>query len=629
MASHESTPLGESTPPSRVASASHSIVELTDASILFSGDAGDGILLAGAQFTNACGSAGNFVYTHPDPPAEIRAPPGTLANVASLRVHFCNRPVHSLGDDLHTLVALNPAALKANLHALKPGGTLVVNSDAYAPLEWQKAGFNADPLDDPSLRKFCVVSVPVDQLNREAVAKVSLNPREADRCKTYFALGLTFYLYERPVEPTLRWIRDTYVKNPAMVEANSRALKAGYQFAEARGIFPTRFRVGKAPLAPGRWRQINGADSLALGLIAAAEAAGLPLLFAGFPTPPACDLLHRFFEWKLPKVTAVQAEDDLAAANMALGASYAGALGATATTSPGFTLQAETIGLGVMNELPGIIIDVQRAGPSTGLPALVEQADLWQAIHGRHGECPLIVLAPATPSDGFAIAIEASRLALRFMTPVVVLTDVCLFHDAESWHVPDRKDVPSIEIRRAPANDAASAWTRDDSLVRPWILPGTPGLEFCASGLEKNAATGNISFDPGNHATMVSLRAKKITNAASAIPDLEVFGPDLGDLLILGWGSTLGAIREAADRCRASGLGVANSHLRHLSPLPRNLEEILRRYRRILIPELNRGQLATYLRSRFNVEMTSLCLTEGRPFRVDEIVRAVHGVLGR
>lgn len=604
------------------------VVELDAATIRFAGDTADGVHLIGAQFTSASAAHGNYVCTQPDPPAEIRAPAGTLAGVSGFQVQISKHAIHTPGDRLHLLVAMNPAALKANLGDLEPGGILVVNSDACSPLEWQKAGYATDPLDDGTLTRYRLASVPMDQLNRAAVANVNLNPREVERCKSFFALGLVFWLYDRPLEPTLRWIRDTFAKNPAMVEANTRALDAGYHFAEAGNVVPQRHGVAKAIRAAGRYRQLGGIDALALALLSAAQLSKLPLVFASFPTPPAGELLQRLSEWKQATATAVQADDDLAALNMALGASFGGALGVTAVSSPGFSLLAEPLGLAVMSELPCIVIDVQRAGPSTGMPSRSEQADLLMALYGRHGECPLIVLAAATPADGFEIVLEAARLAVRCMTPVIVLTDAYLAQTAETWRVPELDQLPTISAQHAPSTaDGFLPYQRNTQLARPWAIPGTPGLEHRTGGLEKEDRTGNVSYDPDNHERMVQLRAQKIARAAEAIPPLHVDGPADGDLLVLGWGSTFGAITAAAERCRRKGTTVANAHLRHLLPMPKNMDEVLKRYRKILVPELNSGQLAQVLRASHPGEIISLTKIQGRPFSVSEIESKIDSLL--
>ena len=638
MASHEHRLVGDPArlpaPKAKAAGAAAPkcvIEELSAATIRFAGDAGDAMQLIGTQFTNASTAHGNYVCTLPDPPAEIRAPVGTLAGVAGFQVQFSKHPIHTPGDLLHTLVAMNPAALKINLDDVQPGGTIIADSDAFHPLEWPKAGYTGNPLADGALAGYRVLAVPMLQLNRDAVANVKLSAREAERCKVFFALGLSFWLYDRPLEPTLHWIRETYAKNPALIEATTRSLKAGHQHGESRGGSTPRYRVAKAAIPAGRYRQITGCDAMVLGLLSASELSKLPMVFAGFPVAPASDLLHRLCEWKQPNATIVQAEDDLAAINIALGAAFGGALGATATTGPGLSLQSETLGLAVMSELPCVIIDIQRAGPSSGMPSKTEQADLLQALYGRHGECPLIVLAPATPADGFAIVIEAARLAIRFMTPVIVLADLQLARGAETWRVPENNELAAIEVNQARpfAGEPFMPYQRDARLARPWAVPGTPGLEHRTGGQEKEDRTGNVSYDPVNHERMVQMRSRKIAGAAQEMPSLSVDGPAQGELLVLGWGSTHGSVAAAAEGCRRAGLKVANAHLRHLLPMPKNTGDVLKRYRRILVPELNSGQLAQVLRSMFQVEVVSLCKVQGRPFLASEIKSAIEQIVSR
>ena len=614
MATHEHSLIGKAArSPAPQRKSTGVFKDLDAATICFAGDVADAIQLMGAQFTIASTSQGNYVSTQPDAPAEIRAPIGTLAGVAAFHVQFSKQPVHTLDGAFHTLVAMNPAALKSYVGDIEVGGIVIVDSDAFSPFECQKAGYAEDPLEDSTIKPYRLLSLPITQLNRDAVAKVKHSPRETERCRSYFALGLTFWLYDRPLDETLRWIRDTYDKNPVMIEAATRSLKAGYQQGETSGLIPTRYRVVKATMPAGRYRQITGTDALALGLLCAAESADLSLVFASYPVVPASGLLHRLCEWKQANVTVTQAEDDLAALNIVLGAAFGGSLGATVTSGPGLSLQSETLGLAVMCELPCVIIDVQRAGPSMGMPSKSEQADLLQALYGRHGDCPLIVLAQATPSDGFAIVLEAVRLAIRHMTPVIVLADATLAQSAETWRVPDLKDLPVIESQFALAH-------------RPWIIPGTPAREHRISGLEHDG-NGAVSFDPLNHEYMVRTRAAKNARAAETIAPLDIEGPASGELVVLGWCSTFGVTHAAAERCRRKGIAVANGHLRHLLPLPKNTGDVLKRYRRILVPELNAGQLAQVLRSKFAVEIVTLAKTQGRPFQVCEIENKIESLL--
>ncbi len=602
--------------------------------IRFAGDSGDGMQLAGSQFSNASALLGNGISAIPDPPAEIRAPAGSLAGVSGFQVHFSRYETHTPGDVVNTLVVMNPAALRAHLGDLEPGGLLIANVDMFVPPELGRAGYTSNPLEDGSLKGYKVIAVRISTLNREAVARINLSPREADRCKNFFALGLVYWLYERPLEPTLEWIKTKFAKNPAVLEANSRSLKAGYHFGETSEVLPVHYRVRKAEIPPGRYRRISGTEALALGLVAAADRAAVPLVFAGYPITPATELLQHLGELRGPGVQVVQAEDEAAAITMAVGAAFGGALGATATSGPGMCLTAEGLGLAVMTELPLVVINVQRGGPSTGLPTKTEQADLLQALFGRHGECPLVVLAPSSPGDSFATAYEAVRLAIRYMTPVVVLSDGYLANGAEPWKVPEIEDLPAIEIEHptganntAPGSPAFLPYKRDEQLVRPWAIPGTPGLEHRLAGVEKEDLTGNVSYDPLNHEWMVQTRAKKIANVARAIAPLSADGPSDGELLVVGWGGTYGSIQAAVQRCRRKGLEVASAHLRYLNPLPTNTGEVLRRYRKVLVPELNSGQLRLLLRATFLVDAVGLNKVQGRPFLVREIERKIESML--
>ena len=547
-----------------------------------SGDAGDGMQLAGSQFARTATLARNAVCTLPDFPAEIRAPAGSLAGVSGYQIQFGSTAVHTPGDRLNVLVAMNPAALRTNLMDLDPGGVLIVDRDAFGTEEWLKAAYTDNPLEDGSLNAFRLAAVPITTLNRTAVASMRPTPREADRCRNFFALGLVYWLFERPLGPTLEWIKDKFARNLDVLEANSRSLKAGYQCAETSGLLPVRYRVGPATVAPGRYRRVTGAEALALGLVAAAEVAGLPLLFAAAPSTPSSEVFHYLAGMKRFGVRTFQAEDETAAVGAALGAAFAGGLGATATSGPGLTLGSETIGLGVMTELPLVVIDVQRGGPSTGLPTKTEQTDLLQALFGRNGECPVAVLAARSTADCFDTVYEQPN-GSRDGRPVFL------------------------------------PYLRDARLVRAWATPGTPGLEHRIGGLEKDDVTGEVSYDPADHEHMVRTRAQKIANIAAAIPPLEVDGPEEGELLVVGWGGTYGAITSAIQRVRRQGGHVAHAHLRYLNPLPRNTGEVLRRYQKVLVPELNRGQLRLLLRAEFLLDVVGLNKVQGQSFLVEEI----------
>jgi len=597
--------------------------------VRLAGDSGDGIQLAGAQFTHTSALCGNDVSILPDFPAEIRAPAGSLAGVSGFQIHF-GADVHTPGDRLDALVAMNPAALKTNLPDLAPGGVLVVNRDAFRPPELAKAGYAADPLADGSLKGYRLLAVPIAELNRAAVDDLKLSARESDRCKNFFALGLLYWIFERPLEPTLRWILTKFAGNPAVRDANVRALRAGWNFGETRQAAPVRFRVPAAPIPPGRYRKVTGVEALALGLVAAARSAGLPLMYAGCPVTPATELLHEMAVLKRFGVRVFQAEDEAAAAGAAVGAAFGGGLGVAATSGPGMGAMAEAVGLAVMAELPAVIIDVQRAGPSTGLPTKAEQADLLQALFGRHGECPAAVLAPCSPADCFAAAYEAVRLAVGHMTPVLLLSDGWLASGAEPWRVPDPAQLPRIPVRRpAAATNGAPfrPYQRDARLVRPWAVPGTPGLEHRTGGLEKEDGTGAVSYDPHNHECMVQMRARKIALIADDLPEPAVDGPAEGGLLVVGWGGTYGAIATAVRNLRRQGVDVAHAHLRHLNPLPRNTGDVLRRYTKILVPELNGGQLRLLLRAEFLVDAVGLNKVQGRPFQVCEVEEKIREIL--
>ncbi len=613
------------------------VQEMDSVTIRFCGDSGDGMQLAGTQFTNASAILGNDISTLPDFPAEIRAPAGTLAGVSGFQVHFSSHEIHTPGDSLNTLVAMNPAALKTNLKDLEPGGILIVNSDAFAAGDLHKAGYKSNPLEDGSLKGYRLFRIPINTLNREAVAECKLSPREADRCKNFFALGLVYWLYERSLDPTLRWIRDKFAKNPAVLEANTRTLKAGYNFGETTETMPVHYRVPAAEIKPGTYRKITGNEALAMGLVSATTIADIPLVYASYPITPASDILHNLADMKRFGVRTIQAEDEIAAMGMAIGASFGGGLGVTATSGPGICLKSEAMGLAVVTELPVIIIDVQRGGPSTGLPTKTEQADLLQAMYGRNGECPLCIVAPCSPADCFTMVFEAVRLAIGFMTPVLLLSDGYLANGAEPWLLPKVEDLPRIKVvhpDKPNSNGDGTAprflpFKRDDRLVRQWAIPGTPGLEHRIGGLEKEDVTGNVSYDPANHEHMVKTRAQKIANIANDIPELKVDGPDTGDVLVIGWGGTFGALRTAVQRLQRKGHKVAHAHLRYLNPMPRNTGDVLKRYKKVLVPELNAGQLRFLLRGQFLVDAVGLNKIQGRPFLVIEIEQKVEQMLSR
>jgi 2-oxoglutarate ferredoxin oxidoreductase subunit alpha len=619
-----------STARSRPAIVSAPVEVVESATIRLAGDAGDGMQLVGTQFTLTSALCGNAVSTQPDLPAEIRAPAGSLAGVSGFQIQFSSSCIHTPGDRLNALVAMNPAALKTNLADLEPGGILIVNQDAFQAAELAKAGYATNPLEDGTLRGYRLFAVPVGTLNREAITPAKLSPREVDRCKNFFALGLVYWLYERPLEPTLHWIQAKFTGNPAVLDANSRTLKAGYHYGETAEVLPVHYRVAPAPIRPGRYRNVTGNEALALGLVAAAEVSGLALLYAAAPITPASEVLHQLADRKQFGIRTFQAEDEAAAAGAALGAAFGGGLGVTATSGPGTCLKSEVVGLAVMAELPLVLIDVQRGGPSTGLPTKTEQADLLQALFGRHGECPVAVVAPCSPADCFATIMEAVRLAVGYLTPVLVLSDGYLANSAEPWRVPRVEDLPAIPVRQLTERNGEAVflpYRRDERLVRPWAIPGTPGLEHRVTGLEKEDETGDVSYDPANHEHMVRTRAAKIAGIADAIPELVVEGPEKGELLVVSWGGTYGAVRTATRRVQRRGLSVAHAHLRYLNPLPRNTGEVLRRYAKVLVPELNGGQLRLLLRAAFLVDAVGLNKMQGRPFLVGEVEEKISEVV--
>jgi 2-oxoglutarate ferredoxin oxidoreductase subunit alpha len=625
----------------------HKVEEVESVTIRFAGDSGDGMQLAGTQFTNTSALAGNDIATFPDFPAEIRAPAGTLAGVSGFQVHFAATEIHTPGDTLDALVVMNAAALKTNLKDLRTGGILVVNTEGFGKSDLDKAKYKASPLEDSSLGGYKIVRVPVTKLTREAVKDCGLTPREQDRCKNFFALGLVYWMYERSLEPTLRWIKDKFGKKPEqmpVLEANTRALKAGYNYGETVEVMPVQYKVAKAKIAPGTYRKITGNEALVLGLATAAQISGKPMVYAGYPITPASSVLEGLAELRRYGIKTFQAEDEIAAAGVAIGASYGGAIGVTGTSGPGICLKSEAIGLAVMTELPLVVLDIQRGGPSTGLPTKTEQADLLQAMFGRNGECPAAILAPQSPGDCFDVAVEAVRLATRFMCPVFVLSDGYLANGSEPWKLPKIDQLPKIEIRYATEPNSAG-WTgpghengdgedggagkylpyrRDDLLARPWAVPGTAGLEHRIGGIEKQDVTGNINYDPANHEHMVRTRAQKIENMAKLIPDLEVTGPADAELLVAGWGGTYGSITTAVDRCRKRGLKVAQVHFRHLNPMPKNTAAVLKKFKTVLVPELNGGQLLWLLRAKYLTPAEGLNKVQGRPFLVSEIEAAIE-----
>ena len=602
--------------------------------IRFAGDSGDGMQLTGDRFTASSALFGNDLATLPNYPAEIRAPAGTLAGVSAFQVHISDHDILTPGDAPSVLIAMNPAALRSELHDLTAGGTLLVNSDAFDERSLQKAGYATNPLTDGTLAGFNVYEVPMTSMTLEATKPTGAKPRDAERSKNFFALGLVCWMYTRPVDDTVAWIEQRFAKNAMVKEANLLAFKAGYNFGETAELFPSHYEVAPAKLEPGTYTNMSGNVALAWGLVAAGQLAKLPVFLASYPITPASDILHELSKHKNFGVRTMQAEDEIAAAGAALGSAFAGHLAVTTTSGPGVDLKAETIGLAISLELPMILVDIQRGGPSTGLPTKTEQADLLLAMYGRHGESPLPIVAASTPSGCFLAAIEAARLALKYRTPVILLSDGYLANGSEPWRLPSVEDLPDISVPFAtePNGDDGTTflpYLRDpETLARPWAIPGTPGLEHRIGGLEKEDVTGNISYDPENHERMVRLRQAKIAGIAKDIPLVSVDDPDGdADTLVIGWGSTEGSIRAAVLDLRRAGKKVAQANLTHLNPFPPNLGEVLRRYRKVLVPEMNLGQLVRLLRAEFLVDARSYTKVQGLPFRTDELASAIQGLL--
>ena len=605
------------------------IQELERVTIRFAGDSGDGMQLTGTQFTRTAAVFGNDISTLPDFPAEIRAPAGSLPGVSGFQISFSSNDIHTPGDEPDVLVAMNPAALKTNIGDLPAGGALIVNSDAFTQQNLNKAAYASNPLSDGSLKAYTTFEIPISSLNERALDGLDMTTKQKDLTKNFFALGIMFWLYERSMDPTLGWIDQKFAARPVIAEANKRALKAGYAYGETTEIFHTHYRVRPAKLPPGTYRNITGNEATALGFLVASKLAGRPLFYGSYPITPASDILHQLSGYKTFGVKTFQAEDEIAAIGAAIGASYGGALGMTASSGPGIALKTEAMGLALMVELPLVVIDVQRAGPSTGMPTKNEQADLLQVMFGRNSDSPIPIVAPATPGDCFDMAIEAWRLALKYMTPVAFLSDAFLATGSEPWLIPSIADLPQIGVDNATVGDGPfRPYERDpETLARPWAVPGTAGLEHRIGGLEKADITGNVSYDPDNHHRMQTLRAAKVAGIARDIPPLDVFGPERGELLILGWGSTHGAIRSAVERLVADGRPVAHAHLRHLNPFPANTEDVLRNYRRVLIPEVNLGQLLMLVRARYLIDAVGYGRVRGKPFRIAEIVAEAERVL--
>lgn len=606
--------------------------QIPSATVRFAGDSGDGMQLTGEQFTRTSALLGNDVSTFPDFPAEIRAPRGTLAGVSGFQVHFASTDIFTPGDTLDALVVMNPAALKTNLTDLRKGGVLIANSDSFEKKDYEMAGYDANPLDSEVLEHtYQLYRVPMTKIVREALKDVLSSTKEVDRCKNFFALGLVYWLYGRDMEPTLRFLNEKFATKPEIIEANSKALKAGWNYGETTDAFASTYRVEKAKLPPGTYKNIMGNVAMTYGLMTAAHLSGKELFLGSYPITPASAILEELSKFKNYGVRTFQAEDEIAAICSAIGAAYGGHMAITTSSGPGIALKGEAIGLAIMLELPLLVINIQRGGPSTGLPTKTEQADLFQAIVGRNGESPMPVIAARSPADCFEVAQEAWRIATRFMTPVMVLSDGYIANGSEPWLIPDISKLPKIEIKHpgpVEAGEKFLPYRRDDLLSRPWALPGTKGLMHRIGGLEKQDITGNVNYEPENHQHMVHTRAKKVENVATQIPLQEIEGPPTGDLLVLSWGGTYGACKTAVETCLEDGLAVAHCHLRWLNPFPRNLEKILRSYKKVLVPELNMGQLRTFIRAKYLIDAQGFNKVKGRPFAVQELVSEIRKQLG-
>jgi 2-oxoglutarate ferredoxin oxidoreductase subunit alpha len=602
---------------------------IDQAVIRFCGDSGDGMQITGSQFTNTAALYGNDLATFPDYPAEIRAPAGTLPGVSGFQVHFSSSDVYTPGDSVDVLVAMNPAALKMNLPDLKTNGILIVNLDSFKENDLRKAQTVTNPLEDHSLDGYRLFAVELTKMTRAALKDLGLDAKSMDRCKNFFALGMCYWLYNRSMEPTHGWLQEKFKNKQQLVQANKLAMQAGYSYCEATEAFQISYEIPPAKLAPGVYRNISGNAALALGFVAASQKAGIPLFLGSYPITPASDILHELSMYKDFGVITFQAEDEIAAITSAIGAAYAGALGITSTSGPGMALKTEALGLAVAVELPLVICDIQRGGPSTGLPTKTEQADLLQALFGRNSEAPIPVLAPSSPGDCFWIALEASRIAIKHMVPVIILSDGYLANGAEPWKVPTIAELPEIPVHFETNPEGFLPYRRDPvTLSRPWAIPGTPGLEHRIGGIEKQDVTGNINYEPLNHEHMVRLRAAKVESVANDIPPIIIEGDKSGDLLIIAWGSTHGPITAALNAQREKGRRVGHVHLRHLNPLPRDLGEVIGRFKKVLVPEMNMGQLLMILRAKYLVDAQGYNKIQGKPFKTSEIEQKIEEMLG-
>ena len=613
---------------------SHATQQVEEVVIRFAGDSGDGMQLTGGRFTDTTAIVGNDLSTLPDFPAEIRAPAGSLAGVSAFQIKFSSKDIHTPGDTPDVLVAMNPAALQVHQKEVKPGGTIICNANAFTPKNLKLAGYETNPLEDKTLDDyFTVYSIEMGKMVALACEGLDLSSKIVDRSKNLYALGLLFWIYDRPLQPTKDWLEVKFKKKPELVEANVRSLEAGYNYGDTTEIFTTRYKVDKANLPPGKYRNIMGNNALSMGLAAAAEKSKLGMFFGGYPITPASDILHTLSAWKHLGIKTFQAEDEIAGITSVIGAAFTGGLGVTATSGPGIALKSEAMGLAVIAELPLVVINVQRGGPSTGLPTKTEQSDLLQAMYCRNGEAPLPVLASSTPGDCFFAAYEACRIAVKYMTPVVLLTDGYLANGSEPWQIPALKDLPDFKVKFADKSNISDgqfmAYLRNkDTLARPWAIPGTKGLEHRIGGIEKEDVTGNVNYDPDNHHHMVKTREQKVKSIANEFDPTEIFGKKSGDLLILSWGGTMGACRSAAEALQDEKFKVSHLNLRWLNPFPNDLGEILIKFKNVLIPEINNGQLIKMIRAEYLVDAKGLNLVRGKPISSDDIQNKVKEMIG-
>lgn len=601
---------------------------LPEVTVRFAGDSGDGMQLTGSQFTETTATLGTDVSTLPDFPAEIRAPAGSLAGVSGFQLHFSSSDIQTPGDSPDVLVAMNPAALRVNIKDLKPHATIIANTNSFDPKNLKLAGYDTNPLEDGSLAGYHLVPVDLTQLTMTALKDIKLTIKEKEKCKNFFALGLMYWIYNRPIEISMKWLEAKFAKKPEVLEANKIALQSGFNFGETTEIFTTRYDVQPAKLEKGIYRNISGNEAIALGFITASLKSGLKLFLGSYPITPASEILQELSKYKNYGVVTFQAEDEISGISSAIGASFAGSLAITTTSGPGLSLKTEALGLAVMTELPIVVVDVQRGGPSTGLPTKTEQADLFQALYGRHGEAPLVVVCAQSPTDCFYMAIESAKIALKYMTPVILLTDGYLAFGSEPLKIPDFESLPNITVKFRKEVEDFHPYSRDENLARPWAIPGTFGLEHRIGGLEKKEIYGNISYDPENHQNMVDRRNQKVQNVQKDIPDIVIEGDQQGELLVLGWGSTYGAIKEAVRHVKEKGYNASQAHIRYINPFPKNLGEVLTRFKKVLLPELNTGQMATVIRSTFLRDVIQFNKVQGQPFKVAEIESKIIESLG-